>query len=312
MRRITLSVLITGFVVPIIAVAPASAQATRTWVSGVGDDANPCSRTAPCKTFAGAISKTAVNGEINCIDPGGFGAVTLTKSVTIDCSGIGASILGSGTNAIIINASNSLGTDALRIVRIRGISINGSGSGTQTGIRGISILSAAAVYIDDVLIDNFTQQGIGDVRTGGGKLFVSNSSIRNNAVAGIGIAPSGGTSNVVIDNTRLEGNGIGIATANTPSISIKRSVLSGNITNGVQAEGGQISIEGSEISSNSTGIQSASGTVRIANNDILFNSPGNGINGPTTSFGFNRIAGNANAGTAPTAAGALSQGLGTQ
>ena len=64
---------------------PAHAQASRTWVSGVGNDANPCSRTAPCKTFAGAISKTAVNGEINCIDPGGFGAVTITKSITIDC-----------------------------------------------------------------------------------------------------------------------------------------------------------------------------------------------------------------------------------
>src|SRR5216684_8686022 len=62
----------------------ANAQATRTWVSGVGDDANPCSRTAPCKTFAGAISKTAKGGEIDALDPGGFGAVTITKSITID------------------------------------------------------------------------------------------------------------------------------------------------------------------------------------------------------------------------------------
>ena len=67
----------------------AYAQATRTWVSGVGDDANPCSRTAPCKTFAGAISKTAAAGEIDCLDPGGFGAVTITKSITIDCGGCG-------------------------------------------------------------------------------------------------------------------------------------------------------------------------------------------------------------------------------
>lgn len=68
-----------------LSLSPASAQASRTWVSGVGDDANPCSRTAPCKTFAGAISKTATNGEINCLDPGGFGAITITKSITIDC-----------------------------------------------------------------------------------------------------------------------------------------------------------------------------------------------------------------------------------
>jgi hypothetical protein len=312
MRRIALIALVTGFLAPFVAVAPASAQATRTWVSGVGDDVNPCSRTAPCKTFAGAISKTATNGEINCIDPGGFGAVTLTKSITIDCTAIGASILASGTNGIIINATNAAGTDTLRTIRIRGISINGSGSNSRTGIRGISILAAAAVFVDDVLIDNFTQQGIGDVRTAGGALFVSNSTIRNNAVAGIGVAVSGGAYNVVIENTRLERNGIGLATANTPSISVKRSVISGNLTNGVQSEGGQTSIEGSDISSNSTGIQATSGTVRIANNDIMFNSPGSGINGATSSFGLNRIAGNATAGTAPTAAGAPSDGLGTQ
>src|SRR6266436_2469057 len=83
----------------------AQAQATRTWVSGVGDDANPCSRTAPCKTFAGAISKTAVGGEIDCLDPGGFGQVTITKSITFDCdSGPGGILSGAGSG-IIINAA---------------------------------------------------------------------------------------------------------------------------------------------------------------------------------------------------------------
>src|SRR5262245_35714365 len=103
----------------------AHAQATRTWVSGVGDDANPCSRTAPCKTFAGAISKTAINGEIDALDPGGFGAVTITKSITIDGSygsGFG-SILASGTNGIVINIPVSA-NDPLRVVRLRNLSIN--------------------------------------------------------------------------------------------------------------------------------------------------------------------------------------------
>src|SRR4051795_2414546 len=77
---------------------PASAQATRTWVSGVGDDANPCSRTAPCKTWAGAISKTAVGGEIDAMDDGGFGAVTITKAITIDAHNVMAGVLVSGTN----------------------------------------------------------------------------------------------------------------------------------------------------------------------------------------------------------------------
>src|SRR5438309_12103895 len=83
---------------------PAHAQATRTWVSGVGDDANPCSRTAPCKTFAGAISKTAAAGEINCLDPGGFGAVTITKAIAISCEIGTAGVLVSGTNGIIVSA----------------------------------------------------------------------------------------------------------------------------------------------------------------------------------------------------------------
>src|SRR5918911_3060118 len=111
----------------------ASAQATRTWVSGVGDDANPCSRTAPCKTFAGAISKTANGGEINCLDPGGFGGVTITKSLTIKCHYTEGGVLVSGTNAIVINAA---ATDS---VTLRGLDINGLG----TGLNGVRILSAA-------------------------------------------------------------------------------------------------------------------------------------------------------------------------
>src|ERR1700749_4986075 len=87
--------------------APAHAQATRTWVSGVGDDANPCSRTAPCKTFAGAISKTAAFGEINCLDSGGFGAVTITKSMLIDCAEVLGGVLVSGTNGIVINVGST-------------------------------------------------------------------------------------------------------------------------------------------------------------------------------------------------------------
>src|SRR5215217_1765826 len=101
----------------------AQAQATRTWVSGVGDDANPCSRTAPCKTFAGAISKTAAGGEISVLDPGGFGAINITKSITINGDGTLAGILASLVNGVIINAAT---TDK---VVLRNISINGAGNG---------------------------------------------------------------------------------------------------------------------------------------------------------------------------------------
>src|SRR5580765_8703756 len=148
----------------------AQAQATRTWVSGVGDDANPCSRTAPCKTFAGAISKTAAGGEINCLDSGGFGAVTIIKSMTIDCKGMGAGILGSLTTGIIIN-----GADA--VVKIRSLNLNGAGN----GINGIRVMAAARVNVEDVVIDGFTQSGILVGNSGDVKVVVSNSSIRNNA-----------------------------------------------------------------------------------------------------------------------------------
>src|SRR5436853_4497805 len=113
----------------------AQAQATRTWVSGVGDDVNPCSRTAPCKTFAGAISKTAAGGEIDCLDPGGFGTVTITKSILIDGThGAGfGSILASGTNGVNVNDSAS-GSPNTIVVRLHSLSINGAG--TTLGING--------------------------------------------------------------------------------------------------------------------------------------------------------------------------------
>src|SRR2546421_8319241 len=118
----------------------AQAQATRTWVSGVGDDVNPCSRTAPCKTFAGAISKTALGGEIDCLDEGGFGSVTIPKALTIDGtfgSGCG-SILAHGTIGINVNDSAS-GSPNTSIVRLRNLSIQGAG--VTPGTIGINFTS---------------------------------------------------------------------------------------------------------------------------------------------------------------------------
>src|SRR5258705_4137639 len=129
--RFNLNILaISAFMLTVTSLA--NAQATRTWVSGVGDDANPCSRTAPCKTFAGAISKTAVDGEIDALDPGGFGAVTITKAITIDGGPTGeAGILAAGTTGIIVNLTANSGSN---VVELRSISINGAGTGTN-GIR---------------------------------------------------------------------------------------------------------------------------------------------------------------------------------
>jgi len=144
---------------------PVYAQATRTWVSGVGDDANPCSRTAPCKTFAGAISKTAQHGEISVLDPGGFGAVTITKSITLNGDGTLAGILAAGTNGIVINAGAS------DIIKLHNLSINGAGS----GLNGVRFLAGEALEIENVAIDGFTQSGIDVSLAGGGRLSVKNS-----------------------------------------------------------------------------------------------------------------------------------------
>src|SRR5215207_9664852 len=128
-------------------IAPAAyAQATRTWVSGVGDDVNPCSRTAPCKTFAGAISKTAAGGEISVLDPGGFGAVNITKSITINGDGTLAGILSSLTNGIIVNAGVN------DVVTIRNVSINGAGN----GINGIRYLAGKHLIVENCSIYGVT------------------------------------------------------------------------------------------------------------------------------------------------------------
>lgn len=139
--------------------SPAMAQATRTWVSGVGDDVNPCSRTAPCKTFAGAISKTAVGGEINCLDPAGFGSVTINKSLTIDCTGTLGGVLASGTYGVQVNdASSAAGPGTARVLLV-GLHINGVSGGSLPGTFGVRVLSARDVGITNSVIENFGAAG---------------------------------------------------------------------------------------------------------------------------------------------------------
>jgi hypothetical protein len=281
--------------------APAHAQATRTWVSGVGNDANPCSLTAPCKTFAGAISKTFINGEIDCLDPGGFGTITITKSITIDCTGTFGSILASGVNGVNINiAANA--NDPFRTVRLRGLSINGTGAsgtiGTRTGLRGISITQALTVILEDLVISDFSQQGILDARTTtGGKLFIRNSVIRNNTGSGIGVGGAA-TNNATIENVHSINNAFGVSTATGNNVSIARSVFAGNTSAGVEADGGaQLGLDNSLVSGNAVGLQNA-GTMSVSNTEVSFNS--SGAAGAWTSFGNNRIFGNTAPGTAPT------------
>jgi hypothetical protein len=273
----------------------ANAQATRTWVSGVGDDANPCSRTAPCKTFAGAISKTASPGIINCLDPGGFGAVTITKSITIDCTGTYGSVLSSGVQGVIVNAST---TDK---VVLRGIDINGAG--TTLGTNGVNIIQAGSVHLFDVNIANYSGRGIETTNSSNAiKVFVEHCQILN--INGIGIAAlstSTGSTNLTVSNSHISnngGDGIDIATGTPSTADVYNSVISKNAGVGFQIESGttNATLDGNTITSNGTGVRAGIGgtpTVRLARNSIT-NNVTNGITGTgaTKCFSNNMIDGN--------------------
>ena len=210
----------------------AQAQASRTWVSGVGDDVNPCSRTAPCKTFAGAISKTAPAGEINCLDAGGFGAVTITKSITIRCDHVEAGVLVSGTNGIVVNAG---ATD--RVV-LEGLDIEGVG----TGLNGVNILAGKEIYIIRCSIRHFTQNGVNmSSATSGGHVFVNDSFILFNA-GGVNVQ---GTANIA---------------------SITNTNILSNTSFGVQANGAGniVGIETSVLNNNPTGISLSAGGTAVS------------------------------------------------
>jgi hypothetical protein len=297
MRRIALVAIAAGFLVPLLASAPASAQATRTWVSGVGDDVNPCSRTAPCKTFAGAMSKTALGGEINCLDPGGFGGVTITKAMTLNCPYTLGSILVAGVPGITVNAGVN------DRVSIRGIQLTGVNQTVTPGTIGIRILQAISVVIEDCVVTNFGTSGILDSRTAGStKLFVRNSVISHNNGTGINL---GATNNSFTDleNVSSVNNLFGIAAITGNSVMIKRSFFSVNSSAGIQADAGaQMNVDNTSISHNGNGI-SPSGPIRLSNSDLVFNvtAVAVGTTGGQT-YGNNRIAGNGATGPALVAA----------
>ena len=264
----------------------AHAQATRTWVSGVGDDANPCSRTAPCKTFAGAISKTAASGEIDTLDPGGFGGVTITKSITLDGTSGLAGVLVSGTNGIVVNASSS------DVVILRNLDINGIGSGTN----GVLILGAGKVQIENCRIYRFSGRGIEDQRTAG-HLSVTNTTVISNGQTGIlAMAPGGSsTLNVTVDHVQMYGNGnSGLAITGGARATVVHSSATSNTAVGFYADSGAtLDLDDSVASGNgNTGIMAyRGGTVRLSNTTVT-NNP-TGLSGPILSYGTNRIAGNA-------------------
>jgi len=262
----------------------AFAQASRTWVSGVGDDANPCSRTAPCKTFAGAISKTAPAGEIDTLDPGGFGAVTITKSMTIDGESGLAGVLVSGTNGIVISAGSS------DVIILRNLDINGIGS----GLNGISILAAGDVRIENTKIYGFTQRGIVDQRTSG-HLFVSNTVVSNNAQTAI-LALSGGGSSLTVDldHVQMHSNGVaGLAVTGGALAMVNNSWATSNVHGFYADSASVINLNDCVAFGNSSsGVIALSGSaVRMFSTSVTNNTNGltSSGGGSIGSYGGNRI-----------------------
>jgi parallel beta helix pectate lyase-like protein len=276
-------------------------QATRTWVSGVGDDANPCSRTAPCKTFAGAISKTAPAGEIDVLDPGGFGAVTITKSISIEADGVIAGVLVSGTNGIVVSAGAS------DVVVIRGLTIDGLG----TGLAGIKFLAGKALYVEDCTINNFTGASI-DFEPSAADSFLSvkNTVARNSTGGGILVKGINGGSPVAssasLENVRMERNLFGIRVEALGKVGAHSSVAAGNTNNGFLVVGpsniAELNLDhcaavgngGTNFSGGGAVSFGAQATLRISNTLVSGNS--NGVfptsGGSLLSYRNNSIAGN--------------------
>lgn len=279
------------------AASPATAQATRTWVSGVGDDVNPCSRTAPCKTFAGAISKTAAGGEINVLDPGGFGAVTITKSISIEADGVMAGVLASGTNGIIVNAGVN------DTVILRGLTIEGVG----TGLNGIRWLAGKSLVVEKCTIHGFTQLGI-DAEPNAGtpgsstRLFVSDTRIRGNAGGGILAKPSGSSFvKVTLSHVNLNENLYGVRAETYAYVTAKDSIASQNTQDGFVAQGSGgnavMYIENSAASNNiGSGVRTIGGFGLAFISNMLITGNGVGLDpetgGSITSWGNNKVDGN--------------------
>ena len=315
----TLAIAFLGMLSAGLFAGAAQAQATRTWVSGVGDDANPCSRTAPCKTFAGAISKTSASGEINVLDPGGFGAITITKAITLSNDGVGtAGVLVSGTNGIVIAAG------ATDVVTLRGLDIDGVGS-VWGSLAGVQFNSGAALLIDNCKIYGFQGAsgagwGIRFTPSAASELWVTDSIISTNGSTG---GPIGESGNVLIQpqsggsvNGHFErvqllnafGNGLRVdgtvSGAGALNIELNQVVVDGSGNTGMvavaPATGGplvNLFVDNSTSSNNiGFGVRSvgANATVRLTRSTVTNNTTGLGTSssGVLASYSNNNVSGN--------------------
>lgn len=247
----------------------ASAQANRTWVSGTGDDINDCSRINPCRTFAGAISKTNLGGEINAINAGGFGGVTISKSITIDGSGTFSSILAAGGQGILINITAA--SDSAKTVRLRGLSINGMGTATD----GIRITAAGQVFIEDVVIDGVSRHGI-NIGASGAYISVARSTIRNATKFGINVEPGGNAATAVLslESTQVSTCEAGLFAGRGTSATVRDSAFLHNLT-GVAAQDSDVMLTSCLVAHGDRGLMARTNSaIRISLSTVTRNQTG--------------------------------------
>ncbi len=283
LRFFSTAALVVGFA------AVAQAQATRTWVSGVGDDVNPCSRTAPCKTFAGAISKTATGGEISVLDPGGYGTLTVTKAITVDGgSGSGwGSTLFSSVNGFIINITTGLATDK---VILRNLSINGAG--TTLGVDGIRFLDGQQLTVENVRIFNFSGDGIEINQSQGCNVFFKNVKITHGGI-GIKTASSAGTIAGTIRDCDIDGmSSHGIQAVSATLFAMHNVSVARCTGDGIRSDAANTNliVEDSTVLGNNFGFNEVAGNLRIANCGMYHNNTN--LNVGVASAGDNRSSGN--------------------
>jgi hypothetical protein len=285
---------------PMTWAAPASAQATRTWVSGVGNDADPCSRTAPCKTWAGAISKTAAGGEIDALDPGGFGALTITKSITLDGGGGQvASVLVSGTNGIVVQAAAN-DVVILRNLRLDGLLGNGSSPGTA-GINGIRWLSGAQLRLEHDAIFGFNSACVDDEsNTATSQMAVVDTQVINCGTAGVLVKPGGGVvGRATLDRVTSDQNAVGLVANDGARVFVHNSEISMNAGDGVLVNSAGTKnafafIDHTAVVGNGTNGLETSGaasqeTIVISDTDLQGNAGASLTGAQIQSFGNNHI-----------------------
>jgi hypothetical protein len=270
--------------------ASAARAQSRTWVSGVGNDANPCSRTAPCKTFAGAISKTATGGEINVLDPGGFGTLTITKAITIDGIGITGGILAASAQGFTVNITTNLASD--RVI-LRNLEINGTS--TAGGFHGIRFLDGAELTVENVSIQNFTGNGIEISQGQTSTTNLWNVTMDNVAGAAVRATTTTGEAVVNIDHCRLRAGTEGVHAVNNGRVAVSDSVVS-KVTTGIRTSGNNSIIHVDHVSVRfcTTGVQASAGSsINVSDSVIAQNATGLNVNGGTiNSFQGNSLINN--------------------